>query len=392
MRQFDTSIKKLMEEKNKYNQNHDDEAVFLSTWDVTVNTKPYGILFNDNNLIFDKVNFNNYYYWTDEYKYSLFFEDYYVTQFKQNIDSNTFLIGNNGTSSIMLSMISLMELSINRILVFTPVYFSSLNLLEMLKVQIFRYDLNIENNFQLDIDYLEKYIKNNRIEALFITDPVFGTGVEYNLDTYMLLSKLIKQYNLYVIVDYVYGGMVWNDSNFIFNDKSYYIINNLPNTIFIESISKRMFINGIKFSLIFSSPTIIRKIKRLSIYTTGSMCLNQFEIFKKTYRMQNAQNINRIILENSLKAQNTYKKICAFLIGKNCIISNSNSSFFFVLGIPKTKEMNDINIAIHLLNTTGILTIPHSRYLLESENYYYFRVNLLIDENILLDSLAKILL
>lgn len=391
MRQFNTSIKLLMESKNEYDLTHKEQSTFLSDWDVEVDTKPYGILLNNDVVNPCSSNINSYYYWTDEHGYAPLFASYYKQKYNQIINLDTFLIGNNGTSSIMLSMIALGELSINRILVFTPVYFSTLNLLEMLKFQIYRYDLKMEDNFQINFEELDEYIRNNRIESLFVTDPVFGTGVEHTIQTYSKLSQIIKKYNLLIIIDYMYGGMLWADKNFIFNNKSHYIINNIPNLIFIESIAKRMFINGIKFSLIFSSPTIIRKIKRLSIYTTGSMCLNQLEIFKNTYITKNIEAINKIIFDNANKASNMYNKICSFLIGKNCIVSNCNSSFFFVLGIPKVNKKDDMEIALNLLKSKGILTIPHSRYLLENKKYYCFRVNLLLHEETLFDGISKII-
>lgn len=390
MRQFNTSIKLLMESKNEYDLTHKEQSIFLSDWDVEVDTKPYSILLNNDLINIPSSNVNSYYYWTDEHGYAPLFANYYRQKFNQSINLDTFLIGNNGTSSIMLSMIALSELSINRVLVFTPVYFSTLNLLEMLNFQIYRYDLKIEDNFQINFEKLEEYIENNRIEALFVTDPVFGTGVEHTIQSYCKLSQIIKKNNLSIIIDYVYGGMLWSDKDFIFNTKSHYIINNLPNLIFIESITKRIFINGIKFSLIFSSPTIIKKIKRLSIYTTGSMCLNQLEVFKNTYSTVNIEAINKIILDNTNKAHNMYKKLCSFLIGKDCIVTNCNSSFFFVLGLPKVNENNDMKIALNLLKNKGILTIPHSRYLLENDKYYCFRVNLLLCEETLFDGISKI--
>lgn len=391
MRQFNTSIKLLMEAKNEYNLTHKKQATFLSDWDVEVDTKPYGILLNNGLVNFPSANLNSYFYWTDEHGYAPLFANYYKQKFNQSIDLDTFLIGNNGTSSIMLSMIALAELSNNRVLVFTPVYFSTLNLLEMLNYQIYRYDLKMEENFQINFEILDEYIKNNRIEVLFVTDPIFGTGVEHTIQTYSKLSQIIKKYNLSIIIDYVYGGMLWDDKDFIFNTKSHYIINNISNLIFIESITKRLFINGIKFSLLFGSPKIIRKVKRLSIYTMGSMCLNQLEVFKNTYATINSKSINKIILDNAKKAHNMYKKICSFLIGKNCIITNCNSSFFFVLGLPKESENDDMKIALNLLKNKGILTIPHSRYLLENDKYYCFRVNLLLHEETLFDGITKII-
>lgn len=120
------------------------------------------------------------------------------------------------------------------------------------------------------------------------------------------------------------------------------------------------------------------------------MCLNQLEIFSKTYKATNIETINGIILDNVNKANNMYKKLCSFLLGKDCIISDCNSSFFFVLGLPKSNRVDDTEIALSLLKNGGILTIPHSRYLLENDKYYCFRVNLLLNEEPLLDGISKI--
>lgn len=389
MRQFDTSIKKIMDAKTYYNSTHYEKAIFLSNWDVSIDTSPYALLLN-NNLSEYISETNSYYYWTDEYNYTTYFKDYFEKKYDYTIDLNSFLIGANGTSAIFLSLAALKELSISRILIFTPIYFSTLNLLEMLNFQVFRFDLKIENDFKVDFEQLEFYIKNNKIEAIFITDPVFGSGIEYDISFYTTLSTLIMKYDFWTIVDYVYGGMIWNNNEHIFNKKLVHIIKNLKNTILIESISKRLFINGIKFALVFGSETIIKKIKRLSIYTTGSMCVNQLLILKKVYDTNNVKIINQLIEKNTEHAQNMFYKLLSFLMGKNCIISKCNSSFFFLLGIPK-KEKDDLQDAFRLINYKGVLTIPHSRYLLENDDYYIFRVNLLMNEELLFCGLHKVL-
>lgn len=388
MRQFNTSIKKIMNEKKLYGELHNNDPIFLSNWDVPVDIAPYNLLYSSSQLVNEISDIYSYYYWTDEHNYSKFFKKFYIHQFGEDITN--FLIGSNGTSSIMLSLIALSELGINRILVFTPVYFSTLNILEMLKLQIFRYDLKFENNFNVVYESLEQYIIQNRIECIFVTDPIFGTGIEHDCNVYIQLNRIAEKYNLWIIIDYIYGGMKWDDNSFLLNSKTYFLIKQMSNTIIIDSITKRLFVNGIKFSIIFAPTNILKKIKRLSIYTTGAMCYQQLNILEKIYDVQKIDAINKIISSNVNKAKNTYQKVCAYLIGKPCLVSESNSSFFFLLGLPKNAHANDMDFAINLLHNSGVLTIPHSRYLLEDDNYYFFRINLFIDENILFEGLSKL--
>lgn len=389
MKRFNTSIKRLMEAQKDYNSSHKEKAIFLSDWDVELEKVIYPS-FDFGTELHSRSAIGNYHYWTDELNFKSHFRQYFQDVFHTALSNDSFLIGSNGSSSIMLSLMALKELGIDKILAFTPIYYSAIKLFDMLGYQMYRFDLEIENDFKISIERLEDEIIRNNIEAIYITDPIFSSGIEISEDTYNQISDLSQKYNIWIIIDYIYGGMDWTANSYIISNKINYIINKFNNYIVIESIAKRLFINGVKTATVFSTPQIIKKISRLSIYTVGSMCCLQLHALRNIYDTANANAINDVIKENIAESYRRFNQILTFMRGKNCIISSCNCSYFFLMGIPYQYKIEDMDYAINILKQVGVLTVPHSRYLLSNNQYYIFRINLLINKQDLFDGIAKI--
>ncbi|MCM1297481.1 MAG: pyridoxal phosphate-dependent aminotransferase [Muribaculaceae bacterium] len=389
MKRFNTSIKELMEAQKDYNSSCKEKAIFLSDWNAELEKVMYPS-FDLGKELYNKSAIGNYHYWTDELNYKSHFQQCFQDLFHAKLSNDNFLIGNNGSSAIMLSLMALKELGIDKILAFTPIYYSVIKLFEMLDYQMYRFDLKIENDFEINVEQLEDEIVRNNIEAIYITDPIFSSGIEISPKIYNKICDLCRKHNTWIVIDYIYGGMNWNANNYIISNKITHIINNFSNYIVIESIAKRLFINGIKTATVFSTPQIIKKISRLSIYTVGSMCCLQLHMLREIYNTKNANVINSVIKENIIEASKRFNQVLSFTRGKNCIISPCNCSYFFLMGIPYPHKVEDMNYAINILNQTGVLTVPHSRYLLSNNQYYIFRINLLINKQDLFEGLSKI--
>lgn len=389
MKRFNTSIKRLMQAQKEYNFSNREKAIFLSDWNAELEKVMYPS-FDFGKELYSRSAMGNYHYWTDELNYKSHFQQCFHDLFRSTLSNDNFLIGNNGSSSMMLSLMALKELGVGKILAFTPIYYSAIKLFEMLDYQMYRFDLKMENDFEINIEQLEDEIVRNNIEVIYITDPIFSSGVEIPQNIYTQIRDLSLKYNIWIVIDYIYGGMDWNISNYVISDKIAHIINSFSNYIVVESIAKRLFINGIKTATVFSTSQIIKKISRLSIYTVGSMCCLQLHMLRQIYNTENASAINDVIKENIIEASRRFNQVLSFMSGKNCIISSCNSSYFFLIGIPYQHEVDDMDYAIKILNQTGVLTVPHSRYLLSNNQYYIFRINLLINKQDLFKGLSKI--
>ena len=391
MRRYQTSIKSLIKAKKDYqNINGGIEPIFLSDWDSDYSSvKIPHLMYNETDL----SDLQKYYFWTDEENYRSYIQSFFSEHFSKSISTDCFTIGSNGTSSIMLALTALKEAGKRCALILTPIYFSTLNLLDELDFDVIEFKLTMKNNFDVDIEKLENTIVNAHVDTIIITNPLFGSGVEISISTIKLISGICNVYNVCLLMDYIYGGMAWNFDNptkYIFNDPVYEAVSLSEQHIFIESISKRIFLNGAKFALVFSSPSLMRRILRLSVFMVGSMSLQQVRLIPQIYSSSSVESIINLILENATKANQRYRLIKTLLSDTHANISNANHGYFALISLPKKNFSDDNTCAIDILNKVGVLTVPHSRYLFEEEGLYSFRINLLLEEQRLIEGITKI--
>lgn len=382
--QINTSLKLLMEQKDKYIKANNKEPLFISGWDISKQEVILPDIIIEKSLINSKNNIEKYTFSSDLSMKKNELVNFFKSISKTNLNSENLAICSNGTNSIYLSIISLLASeNINTYLIITPMYFSTLEVLKILGCKIVFYYLKESNLNHIDYKNIELLINKHNVQAIILTDPIFGIGIEIENRKYDELVNICNKHSTWLIVDYIYGGMEWDSkSNKLLNIGKINIINGAEKYIFIESISKRLFINGNKIALIFASKNIVPTIELYSEYFTGPFCYSQIALLNEIYSHKNYSYILSVINKNLKNIINNYIMIKKLLIKTNIIISNCNTSYFCQIGIPKNNfaEENDIKIAIKILYDTGILTIPHSRYLFSSNQYYNFRVNLTLEK------------
>lgn len=391
MRRYNTSIKDIVYAKANYCKKHNgQDPIFLSDWNSDYNS----ILIPS--LEYNSTQFSdlqNYYFWTDENDYRSNIQSFFSYHFSQLISKDCFTIGSNGTSSMMLALTALREAGRKKALIFTPIYFSTLNMLDQLEFDVVEFNLSFHNNFYIDINQLENTIVKTNSDIIIITNPLFGSGVEIDIDTIKKISDVCNTHNVCLIMDYIYGGMAWKVSepiDYIFQYQVYCAVSLTEQHVFIESISKRLFLNGAKFSLVFSSSSIMRRILRISVFMIGSMAFQQVNLVSQIYCSSSVPVLSNLITENAATANNHYRIIKTMLYDSPANISNANCGYFAIITLPKKDRKEDIAYAIDLLNRTGVLTIPHSRYLFNEDGFYSFRINLLLDYNNLIEGVTRI--
>lgn len=390
MKRYYTSIKSLMQARNAFQKERGIAPIFLSDWDSDYNSIHMPNLAFNNACLADV---QKYYFWTDEEGYRASFQSFFSNQFSQTILKERFTIGSNGTSSVMLTLTALKEAGKNRALILTPIYFSTLNLLDELNYDVVEYRLSAINNFTIQMDVLEDSIIKRDIDTLIITNPLFGSGIEIGVETIKTIAQICNTHNVCLVMDYVYGGMPWeceNPAYYIFHYPVYQAVSLAEQHVFIESISKRVFLNGAKFALVFSSSSIMRRILRLSVFMVGSMAQQQVSLVPQIYSAGAIPALASLISDNAQIAHNRYRMIKTILADSHINISNANCGYFALISMPSRACVNDTTFAIDMLEKTGVLTTPHSRYLYIENGLYSFRVNLLLDQQKLIEGITRL--
>lgn len=377
---------------HEYTELKHKSPFFISDWDSSSNiiVRPKTIL--DNSLKKSLGNIDKYFFIEDDFgKDSVieFFKTYNVI-----LDKNSFLVGPNASLMLTTALIALKDIGIKNVLIILPVYFSIPQILRILNINYILYE-TIFPNYQLNFKEIKTLIQENSIDAIFITDPFYGSGINISLEFYNLIISYLKETNIYLVIDYARGAMKWNHNNIshVFDFQLFNTIKRAKNYIFIESISKRIFVNGFKSSLLFSNYNVIQKIRKLGDCFIGSMSAGQMEFLKNLYSVSNINFVDEIIKKNLFNAQKHFELIKTLLLGTDFSYTIPTDGNYILIGIPKKHYecTADIYIFKKILYDFDIYTLPQSLYTHEDMNYYIFRVNLLLDIDKIIIALKKLL-
>ena len=187
--------------------------------------------------------------------------------------------------------------------------------------------------------------------------------------------------------------MEWDSFSHIHNTKLIQMAITSNFCILYESISKRIFLNGMKSAVVFSSKKFISDINIDSEICLGSISYIQESLLHTLYSSNNITNVNQFIINALDCASNNYDLLCSLILGTDLKLCKSTCGYFTLLGIPKIhfESSKDQDIINELYNKTGIVTIPHSRYYYNSSEYYCFRINLATETYELLNAIEKLL-
>lgn len=368
-----------------------EDVFFISGWD-----KSPQVLNLDNSIIEEclksREHQNTYIMSKDmeETKKQIINEFYMNTH---ELEINCFTIVSNGTSAAFISLLQMYKKKFKNILFIGPIYFTYYNLVDIFQSKLFYWNINPFCDIVIDYDILKSELIENNIECIIITLPLFGTGVSLDFNVLKQLLAICNDTSKYLIIDYVYGGMEWGNSNNLHN---YFLIDMALKSkycILYESISKKIFLNGIKSAIIYSNPEIIKQINIDSEICQGGISFVQESLLNAIYEHRFKSSIIKTIQEAINYAQNNYNLIKTLLMDTDFLISKSNSGYFTLIAIPLKyfKNKDDKSIAKEICQKYNILTIPHSRYYFNLPNFYCFRVNLAQETYLLISAIKKLL-
>lgn len=369
---YDTSIDVLLNHSNK-------QTIFLSTWDKEIrkNEVPYKLIEKSTAISLPVI--NRYQYMDEMECVKAYISSAISFDGKTHISPEEIAIATNGTASSFLILRTLNQEMTLRPLLFTPIYFAYISVLKDLCDEIEFYQVFDSKEVSINFDEVEQIVKSKLINVIIINDPIFGCGISIKDEIYSNILTLCKKYDVILIVDHVYGGMEWNKERSIVHNFLIQRIESCNKIILIDSMPKRLLINGIKSALIFACPSFVRKIEKASVYTLGCMVYSQISLLQELYNPHNRSALNKIMNKNISRAEAHYDFLMSLTMGRKCYLENCDSGYFALLKMPYSifGYANNIQIASLMLKDCNVLTIPHDRYLYYSKDYYAFRVNLM---------------
>lgn len=378
---YNTSINDILVRCNK----HSD---FVSSWD-----KSDDILNFDENIIIKTINErekqNAYIMSKDMEECKKLISDYISLK---SISCRNITIVSNGTIAGFLVFMQLFNLNIKKVLVLGPVYFTYKNICKSLGIELYNIHINLFEKIELKhILKAKKEIRKLGIGCILLINPFFGTGISLDLSQIKSISYLCDDLNIFFVIDNIYGNMEWKISNELINRSLLEICISREKNILYDSIPKRVFLNGIKSACIYGAKQVIDSINYDSENFVGGLTYIQQNLLFNI--LNNEIIVQRFINNTLIYAQDNYNLICTLLTGSRFKISATSCGYFALIGIPYDAfpNTNDKDIAEIIYKKCNVIVIPHSRYFYNDCNHFSFRINLVLEKDILLKSMIKLL-
>ncbi len=307
-----------------------------------------------------------------------------LTELKQNllntdltdIPSNKLGVFNSA-SNTAFSLLQYFRKDTKNALIITPCYYSYFNMMEEFDYN--SYTCSFVNMYSNMEEFLNNILEL-KINIVIFTEPIFLTNSSIiNNQKFISFFELCKMKNIKVLIDAVYNNLDWNDKF-----KHFLKMYDIPslktdNISILESISKKIYFNGLKSALLLSDKKTILAIEQKYNYSSSPFSVGQIDLLK--YYVNNSNYFKEKINKLLDIASNNHILLGNILRNSKILIDKCSNGYFTNIHIKKSKfksSLDDKDICLQLLKNYNLLTIPSSKYFFSKKGYYSFRINLLM--------------
>ena len=178
------------------------------------------------------------------------------------LQSTNVSVLHNSTQGLTLALAALKEQGIRQIVVATPVYFAAIEACQTLGMDVVLVPAADYLTGTLDLDRLLSALRVSH-SALLLTNPAYCVGVQHKPDTLCELFAAMPR-ETWVLLDESRLGLHWHDPS------PWYASSFPERTLVLRSPSKIFFTNGLKTSMLFGPPALMRGVERIADVLVGS--------------------------------------------------------------------------------------------------------------------------
>lgn len=305
---------------------------------------------------------------------------FYCNTFDVNLPYNQIAFCQNGTAAIHLVVRALVQKGMKRALVITPVYFSLMSSLEQCGVATVYHHLDLFNELEIDTSMIIKEARHQMVQAIFITAPIFSTGKSFNSDALIQILQYTESEGLFLVIDEMLAGLPWMQQDYEpYLSHSMRLSIQSKNCLYIFSLTKSLFINGIKHSIVVGNSELITQIERKSDHIMGGITIYQMELAAKIYSCEFWRSVYQAARINVERFCTTYDLCKSTIIETSLKITSAESGFHCIAFIPENcvaPYKSAKKIVQELMFEYGYSAIPLPHFGFPSFSPLGFRINL----------------
>lgn len=174
----------------------------------------------------------------------------------------------NSTQGLLLALASLKDEGVTRVVVAAPCYFAAVEAARKLGLAVEIVPAADFLTGALDSDrlvasYLQAFGGRAARTAVLVTNPAYSVGVEHEPRELLALRAALPAQTT-LLIDETRLGLHWH------RESPWYRAAYPGRTLLLRSPSKIFFVNGLKCSLLFGDPALLRRVERLGEALVGS--------------------------------------------------------------------------------------------------------------------------
>lgn len=305
---------------------------------------------------------------------------FYASRHSIQIDETKLAIAHNGTAALHLIVRSLAATGIERVLVVTPAYFSVFEVLKLYKLTAIYYHTEITQHEPTDIDQILRIAREQAVQAIFVTNPIFCVGRALNPTALSRLAQYAESSGTWLIVDESLGGLQWTrgiDRPFV--TPFMRIAQSCSRVVHLWAISKSLFLNGLKHALITAPEFLIQEIEKGADFVVGGLLAHQLVAIKNIYSVDSESEILECVRCNVNRFVQTYDLCSTAIVGSQLKLTPVEIGFHSIVYTLSTRgDPTDLarSIASDLVLHQGISAMPLAHFGFPPFSPLGFRVNL----------------
>ena len=220
-----------------------------------------------------------------------------------------------------------------------------------------------EQNFKITIEQLESAM-SPKTKALILNNPSNPTGMLYSRSELEDIAEICKKYDIYIIADEIYSGLVYDDKEFV--SIPTLSQDTLERTILITGVSKSYAMTGWRIGYAAANPKISKIMANCLSHSTGAPgTMNQIAAIEALSGPQDGIEAMRKVFE---VRRNYIVKRMNEIPGVSCIVPDG--AFYVMMNLSEQIGKtyggklieNDDDFAVAFLEQARVAVVPCSGF------------------------------
>jgi len=302
---------------------------------------------------------------------------YAVTKNIKNVTADDVIIANGASEAITLAIAALINPSDN-IMTPAPGYPLYSGQIPVYHGELNPYNLNEDNNWQIDFDELESRV-NTRTKAIVVINPNNPTGANYSQQSLLNIIEFARRHNLIIFADEIYDKLLFEGQKHI---SIAALAEDVP-VITFGGLSKNYIMPGWRVGwAVFSDPAKVMADYREAVnkLLRARLCSPHPQQYMVAPALTGGDAHLPSIMAKLTRRRDLTVKMLNAISGITCV--KPGGAFYAFPKVQLPPGINDEKYVLDLLEETGVLVVYGSGFG-QKDGTNHFRIVFLPDEQIL---------